>query len=123
MNRVTRSISRSVVPGRRLRLTLAAAVLGAAGVALATGSAVRDVLAVPAVISPQSLRGAMSGIASKDGRALAVGPRGIILLSRDAGRNWSQLVVPVSADLTTVRFGGGQHHMGTRTRCSRPAFG
>lgn len=107
MNRVSSSISRSMVPGRRLRLTLAAAVLGAAGVALATGSAVRDVLAVPAVISPQSLRSAMSGIASKDGRALAVGPRGIILLSRDGGRNWSQIVAPVSADFTTVRFGAG----------------
>jgi len=108
LNRITRSIFGFGGPRLGLRATLAAVVFGATGVVLATAAAVRgDVLDVPALISPQALRGPISGIASQNRRAVAVGPRGIILLSRDGGFNWVQLTAPVSADLTTVRFGAG----------------
>jgi len=83
------------------------AALCAAFVALPAGpaaAALADVLDLPAAPSPLALKRPLSGIAVQGPNALAVGVRGTILVSQDAGRNWTQASVPVSADFTTVRF-------------------
>jgi photosystem II stability/assembly factor-like uncharacterized protein len=43
-------------------------------------------------------------VAAAGSRLVAVGERGHVLLSDDAGATWVQASVPVSADLTAVRF-------------------
>lgn len=48
----------------------------------------------------------VTGIAAFGSTLVAVGPRGVILRSADAGGTWQQVVAPVSADLTSVRFSG-----------------
>jgi photosystem II stability/assembly factor-like uncharacterized protein len=63
-----------------------------------------EVLDRPAPPSTLALKRSLSGIAVQGTNALAVGVRGTILVSKDAGKNWQQASVPVSADLTTVRF-------------------
>jgi len=42
-------------------------------------------------------------------RLVAVGERGIVLLSDDLGATWRQVQVPVSVGLTAVRFADAQH--------------
>lgn len=42
-------------------------------------------------------------------RLVAVGERGIVLLSDDSGESWRQVTVPVSVTLTAVRFADEQH--------------
>ena len=44
-------------------------------------------------------------------RSVAVGERGIVLVSDDAGHQWRQVSVPVSVTLTAVRFADAQHGM------------
>ena len=80
------------------------AALSAAGAAPAASGA--DILDLPAPPSALALKRALSGIAVQGSTAVAVGVRGTILVSRDAGKSWKQATVPVSADLTTVRFSG-----------------
>jgi photosystem II stability/assembly factor-like uncharacterized protein len=91
----------NVFPPRRV---LAACLLGTATLGFAVAPASRDVLETTARQSVLAMRGPLSGVAARDGHALAVGPRGTVLLSRDAGKTWQQVPVPVAADLTTVRF-------------------
>jgi photosystem II stability/assembly factor-like uncharacterized protein len=91
-------------PARFLRATLAALL---AGLATATAAAPgHDPLDLPAVLSQAALKRPLSGIAVQGNTALAVGARGTILISADAGKTWKQVPAPVSADLTTVRFTG-----------------
>jgi photosystem II stability/assembly factor-like uncharacterized protein len=91
---------------RRLGAALFAAafaiLVGAAAHGIAAPAA--DVLDLPAAPSTLALKRPLSGIAVQGASALAVGVRGTILVSLDAGKNWKQASVPVSADLTTVRF-------------------
>jgi photosystem II stability/assembly factor-like uncharacterized protein len=63
-----------------------------------------DVLDTPAVISPLAGKSLLQAIARVDGRLVAVGQRGHILLSGDGGATWQQSPVPVSSDLTAVFF-------------------
>jgi photosystem II stability/assembly factor-like uncharacterized protein len=65
-----------------------------------------DVLDLPAPPSTLALKRPLSGIAVQGATVLAAGGRGTILVSGDAGKSWKQASVPVSADLTTVRFTG-----------------
>ncbi len=58
----------------------------------------------PALMAPQSVHGAMLAVALAGQRIIAVGERGIILLSDDRGASWRQVPVPVSVTLTAVRF-------------------
>ena len=44
-----------------------------------------------------------------DGRLVAVGERGHILLSTDSGATWRQAPVPVNANLTAVQFSDARH--------------
>ena len=88
-------------------LALAIALLaGAAAWAVqpTQGTGWRDVLATPAVKSPLASRALLNGLASAGSRIVAVGQRGHILYSDDAGKSWRQAEVPVSSDLVAVSF-------------------
>lgn len=50
----------------------------------------------------------MAAAAAEGGRLVAVGERGLVILSEDGGRHWRQAQVPVSVTLTSVRFVGGR---------------
>lgn len=59
----------------------------------------------PAVVLRDSQRAALLGLAQAGARVVAVGERGVVLLSDDAGKSWRQAAsVPVSATLTAVQF-------------------
>lgn len=70
--------------------------------ALAAGF--QDPLAVPAQHSALASRSLMQGVARAGLRLVAVGQRGHIVYSTDAGATWKQAAVPVSSDLTAVFF-------------------
>jgi len=63
-----------------------------------------DALDRQALISQRAGSSAMLAVARADKRLVAVGERGIILLSDDNGITWKQARVPVSISLTNVRF-------------------
>lgn len=90
---------------RRHALAMAAC---AAGTALsARAAAAMDLpaeLAEPAALSQQAAFGLFNDIALAGTRLVAVGERGHILLSDDAGQSWHQSPVPVSTTLVTARF-------------------
>lgn len=58
----------------------------------------------PAVMSRHAALSVMLGATHAGPRIVAVGERGIILLSDDNGKRWRQADVPVSVTLTAVRF-------------------
>ncbi|MDM0110824.1 YCF48-related protein [Variovorax sp. J22R133] len=94
--------------GRALALALSVAAC-AAGVAAWSAQAApdkgwRDVLDTPAVKSPLASRALLNGLASAGSRIVAVGQRGHIVYSDDAGKSWQQAEVPVSSDLVAVTF-------------------
>ena len=87
----------------RLTLTVAAACIGAAAGA-ATAAPVADRLARPALMAAQPARAYLTGIARAGKRLVAVGERGIIVLSDDDGATWRQARVPVGVTLAAVQF-------------------
>lgn len=74
---------------------------------------VADVLQRPAVASAAAARSMLLGAAQAGTRLVAVGERGIVVLSDDAGRHWRQARVPVSVTLTAVRFADARHGYAT----------
>ncbi|WP_043301085.1 WD40/YVTN/BNR-like repeat-containing protein [Pseudomonas sp. M47T1] len=88
-------------------LLISALCLSMAGLGAQAASA-SDVLAQPAVQSPQALHGVLLGIARAGARLVAVGERGTVLLSDNNGVSWRQASVPVSTSLTAVQFVDGQ---------------
>jgi photosystem II stability/assembly factor-like uncharacterized protein len=88
--------------------TLACALLIAAGAGLAAPAErtapVADALDRPAVpvLAPQ--RAMLLAAAQAGARIVALGERGIIVISDDQGRNWRQASVPTSVTLTALRF-------------------
>jgi len=84
-------------------IVLAAGVI-AAFAAGAADSGWRDVLDTPAEKSPLAPRTLVTGLTSAGKRIVAVGARGHVLLSDNAGRSWQQAAVPVSSDLVGVAF-------------------
>lgn len=69
-----------------------------------------DTLLRPARISALAQQRLVTTIASAGSqRIVAVGQRGHILLSDDAGKSWAQSASPVSADLTGVQLLDQQH--------------
>ncbi|WP_213959619.1 MULTISPECIES: YCF48-related protein [unclassified Variovorax] len=77
-----------------------------AALAAASSTAVRavEVSERPARLSALASRRLVTGIARADGLLVAVGQRGHIVVSSDGGQTWAQATVPVSSDLTAVRF-------------------
>jgi photosystem II stability/assembly factor-like uncharacterized protein len=92
----------------RQRHSLAAAALAAALATLAPASAgasaFADPLDTPAASSRLAATGLYNGLARAGSRIVAVGQRGHIVYSDDAGNSWQQAKVPVSSDLVAVTF-------------------
>lgn len=65
---------------------------------------VADPLERPALTTPKAARASMLAVTRAGERLVAVGERGLVLLSDDDGRNWRQAPVPVSVTLTAVAF-------------------
>jgi photosystem II stability/assembly factor-like uncharacterized protein len=89
---------------RKIMLWLAA---GASLAAMAASGATQgwlDVLDSPALKSPLAARSLLNGLALAGQRVVAVGQRGHILYSDDAGKSWQQADLPVSSDLVAVHF-------------------
>ncbi len=83
-------------------LVAAGAALGATGAAQA---ALPAPLERPATVLRLPAKAALLGLAQAGTRVVAVGERGTVLLSDDAGVTWRQAAqVPVSATLTAVQF-------------------
>jgi photosystem II stability/assembly factor-like uncharacterized protein len=85
--------------------------LGAASLAVslalplfAMAAPVTGVMERPATISNLAQRSVMLALAHAGKRTVAVGERGLILLSDDDGKTWRQAQVPVSTTLTAVAF-------------------
>ncbi|MFY0732010.1 WD40/YVTN/BNR-like repeat-containing protein [Pseudomonas sp. NFX15] len=85
-----------------LQLTLGVVLCMAQGVTHAADYV--DVLDLPARVSALAANSPLSGMARAGARVIAVGQRGHILFSDDAGQHWQQAAVPTSADLTAVNF-------------------
>jgi len=84
----------------------AALAVSPASPASATGFA--DILDPPTQTSSLASRTLLQGVARAGDRLVAVGQRGHILVSTDAGSTWKQSPSPVSSDLTAVYFVDGR---------------
>jgi photosystem II stability/assembly factor-like uncharacterized protein len=69
----------------------------------------RDVLDTPAMASAIAPLTIFNGLARAWKRVVAVGQRGHVVYSDDAGRTWVQAKVPVSSDLVAVAFPTAAH--------------
>lgn len=78
--------------------------LGLAASLPATAGGFQGPLDQPAVASGLAARSPMLAVATAGSRLVAVGQRGHILFSDDAGSNWKQASVPVSMDLVALSF-------------------
>ena len=82
------------------------ALLGSLATAVAGAVDVAELPSEPARLSSLSL---LLDLASAGHRLVAVGERGHILLSDDAGRHWTQAQTPTQALLTGVCFADAEH--------------
>lgn len=71
---------------------------------LAHAASVGNTLDTPAMQAPQAKSAVLLDLARAGARLVAVGERGIVLLSDDHGVSWRQATVPVSVSLTAVQF-------------------
>jgi photosystem II stability/assembly factor-like uncharacterized protein len=69
----------------------------------------REVLDTPAATSALAPMSLLNGLARAGKRVVAVGQRGHVVYSDDAGRTWVQARVPVSSDLVAVTFPTPSH--------------
>ena len=95
--------------GAHLALRLAAAAIAWTGSLAAAGSAgaageLLDPLQREALQTPRANAAVLLGVTQAGSRLVAVGERGIVLLSDDAGSTWRQTAVPTSVTLTAVSF-------------------
>ena len=81
-----------------------AAALATCAFAANDAGVLTDVLDRPAMQSPVAAKKLLLSVAHAGDRLVAVGPRGHIVVSTDAGASWQQSLVPVSSDLTAVYF-------------------
>ena len=78
--------------------------LGAGGVKAKSDKSVSLPHERPALMTDEARRAITIGLATAGDRIVAVGERGVILLSDDHGRSWRQVPAPVSVTLTAVDF-------------------
>jgi photosystem II stability/assembly factor-like uncharacterized protein len=71
---------------------------------LVAQAATLAVLQQPALATAKAPRAVLLGLTRAGERLVAVGERGIVLLSDDSGNTWRQASVPVSVSLTAVQF-------------------
>jgi len=93
----------------RHMLAAVAVLAMAAGLPASAQEQAPDAALTPAVIEPLAVRSLMLDLARAGGRIVAVGERGNVLYSLDEGRSWTQVQVPVSANLTAVYFVDERH--------------
>ncbi|SER72929.1 Uncharacterized protein SAMN03159444_04878 [Pseudomonas sp. NFACC02] len=74
------------------------------GCALFAQATVPGVLERPSQVSPHAQNAVLVAITATPKRLVAVGERGIVVLSDDNGATWRQANVPVSVTLTAVQF-------------------
>lgn len=67
-------------------------------------SAFRDPLDTPAQMRTNPAQRPLMDVARAGERLVAVGPRGLIIVSDDRGKTWTQARVPVQSDLLAVHF-------------------
>jgi photosystem II stability/assembly factor-like uncharacterized protein len=106
MNRGTHA-----VPGLwSLALLAVGAALGVPATASAETDTFRDPLDTPAAPTRLASATQSTGLARVGARrVVAVGVRGLIIVSDDGGDTWRQVPAPVSSDLLTVRFVDAAH--------------
>ena len=75
----------------------------------AHAGAVTDALERPAVVVRSPERAVLLGAARAGSRIVAVGERGIVIVSDDEAQHWQQANVPVSVTLTAVAFADKGH--------------
>lgn len=63
-----------------------------------------DPLDAPAIMYPRVAGHAVMGVARAGTRIVAVGMRGLIIVSDDAGKTWTQVNSPVRSDLLALSF-------------------
>lgn len=80
-----------------MSMVLSAGVVGAVGL-------VGEALSRPSMPTRQPGNSVLLGAAKAGSRLVAVGERGLVLLSDDQGKSWRQAPTPVSVTLTAVRF-------------------
>lgn len=85
-----------------------AAALAVAGAGPAW-SQVGDALQRPALQAQAPAKAVLMAVATAGARLVAVGERGLVVLSDDRGRSWRQAPCPVSVGLTVVRFADERH--------------
>jgi len=107
------SLGRALSTARSLSVVLTLLLI--AGWTMASPSLV--LLDQPAMRSAKAPRAVLLAVTRAGERLVAVGERGIVLLSDDSGASWRQAVVPVSVSLTAVQFVDAQQgwavgHMG-----------
>ncbi|HHK4245089.1 TPA: WD40/YVTN/BNR-like repeat-containing protein [Pseudomonas aeruginosa] len=90
----------------RPRVLLAATVLTLAAIQSFSFAATEPprVLNEASIISAKAQRSVLLAVTHAGDRLVAVGERGIILLSDDAGTSWRQVQSPASVSLTAVQF-------------------
>lgn len=64
----------------------------------------RDPLDTPADMRTNPSKRPLMAVAQAGERLVAVGPRGLIVMSDDSGKTWTQAKVPVQSDLLAVHF-------------------
>lgn len=92
-----------------MRRALVWLALAAAPPALAQDADAADPAAQPSIIAPLAVKSLLIDLAWAGKRVFAVGERGHVLYSDDAGTSWTQVQVPGSANLTAVYFSDDQH--------------
>jgi len=71
---------------------------------LTAGAEVEDVLTRASTVSTKAGQAMMLAVARAGDRLIAVGERGIVLVSDSEARQWLQVATPVSVTLTAVHF-------------------
>lgn len=91
---------------RRRRMLLASAGLGLQAMLspAASQAAMPGPLQQPAGMTPRAARGMLTRVVRAGDRLVAMGERGLVVLSDDGGRQWRQARVPVSVTLTSASF-------------------
>ena len=89
---------------RRALLALALPSTGLLATAAVAVAAEPEALARPALKARNAERAVLLAAAQAGPRLVAVGERGLVVVSEDGGRAWSQVPTPVSVSLTAVRF-------------------
>ncbi len=92
-----------------MRFALAAIALVGAPQALPQDIAEPDPATRPSIIAPLAAKSLLLDLAWAGPRVFAVGERGHVLHSDDAGKTWTQVQVPGSANLTAVYFADAQN--------------